>query len=65
MKVEDSGEVLLQEVDESVGGRVVGADLGAVLQLRLNLLRQLLPQFDTEQETSKKSFSDAHYTFKS
>lgn len=46
MKVQDSGEVLLQEVDESVGGRVVGADVGVVLQLRLDLLRQLLPQFD-------------------
>ncbi len=64
MKVEDSGEVLLQEVDESVGGRVVGADLGTVLQLRLDLLRQLLPQFNPEQEISKKSFSDPHYTFK-
>lgn len=44
--MKDSGEVLLQEVDESVGGRVVGADVRVVLQLRLDLLRQLLPQFD-------------------
>lgn len=41
-----SGEVLLQEADESVGGRVVGADVRVVLQLRLDLLRQLLPQFN-------------------
>lgn len=44
--MKDSGEVLLQEADESVGGRVVGADVRVVLQLRLDLLRQLLPQFN-------------------
>lgn len=41
-----SHEVLLQEVDESVGGRVVRADGRGVLQLRLDLLGQLLPQFN-------------------
>lgn len=41
----DSGGVLLEEVDEAVGGRVVGADVRGVLQLRLDLLGQLLPQF--------------------
>lgn len=46
MTEEDSGEVLLQEADEAVGGRVVGGDLGVVLQLRLDLLRQLLPEFN-------------------
>lgn len=44
----DSGEVLLQEVDEPVGGRVVGGDGGGVLQLGLDLLGQLLPQFNAE-----------------
>lgn len=43
---EDSRKVLLQEVDESVGGRVVGADGRVVLQLWLDLLGQLLPQFN-------------------
>ena len=55
-KVEGSGKVLLQEADESVGGRVVGADLGVVLQLRLDLLRQLLPELDAadrKQEVSR------------
>lgn len=41
----DSGEVLLEEVDESVGGRVVRGDVRVILQLRLDLLGQLLPQF--------------------
>ena len=48
--------VLLVVVDESVGGRVVGADLGVVLQLRLDLLRQLLPELDAadrKQEVSQ------------
>lgn len=44
--MEDSRKVLLQEVDESVGGRVVGADGRVVLQLWLDLLGQLLPQFN-------------------
>lgn len=44
--MEESRKVLLQEVDESVGGRVVGADGGVVLQLWLDLLGQLLPQFN-------------------
>lgn len=42
----DSRKVLLQEVDESVGGRVVGADGRVVLKLWLDLLGQLLPQFN-------------------
>ncbi|XP_029283430.1 ankyrin repeat and protein kinase domain-containing protein 1-like [Cottoperca gobio] len=48
MRAQDSDEVLLQEVDEAVCGRVVGADLRVVLQLRLDLLRQLLPEFNAE-----------------
>lgn len=43
---EESHKVLLQEVDESVGGGVVRADGRVVLQLRLDLLGQLLPQFN-------------------
>lgn len=39
------GKVLFQEVDEAVGGRVVSRDRGGVLQLRFDLLRQLLPEF--------------------
>lgn len=55
---DDSGEVLLQEVDESVGGRVVGADVGVVLQLGLDPLGQLLPQLDTV--TSTQTGSERH-----
>lgn len=40
-----SGKVLLQEVDETVGGRVVRRHLSGVLQLRLNLFSQLLSEF--------------------
>lgn len=43
---DDSGEVLLQEVDQAVGGRVVRRHLGVVFQLRFDLLCQLLPQFN-------------------
>lgn len=46
LEEEDSGEVLLQEANQSVGGRVVGGDGRVVLQLRFDLLRQLLPQFN-------------------
>ena len=42
-----SGKVLLEEVDESVGGGVVGVDLCGVLELRLDLLRKLLAQLDS------------------
>lgn len=44
MRAQLSGEVLLQEVDEAVGGRVVGGYLRVVLQLRLDLLGELLPE---------------------
>lgn len=43
----DSGEVLLQEVDEAIGGGVVGSDLGVVFQLRFDPLGQLLSQFNS------------------
>lgn len=56
----DSGEVLLQEVDESVGGRVVGADVGVVLQLGLDPLGQLLPQLDTVMSTQTGTGSERH-----
>ena len=45
-----SGEILLEEVDEAVGGRVVGVDLRGVLQLGLDLLRQLFAKFDSDGE---------------
>lgn len=38
--------VLLEEVDEPVGGAVVRVHLRCVLQLRFDLLRQLLSQLD-------------------
>lgn len=38
---------MLEEVDESVGGGVVGVDLCGVLELRLDLLCQLFAQFDS------------------
>lgn len=44
--VQGLGEVLLQEVHEAVGGRVVGRHLRVVLQLGFDLLRQLLPEFN-------------------
>lgn len=47
------GKVLLQEVDEAVGGRVVGGDLGGVLQLRLDLLGKLLPKLHAEGAETK------------
>lgn len=40
------GKVILEEVDEAVGGGVVGVDLCGVLQLSLNLLGELFAQFD-------------------
>lgn len=40
----DSGKVLLEKVDESVGGGVVREDLFGVLQFRFNLLCQLFAQ---------------------
>lgn len=43
----NSGKVLLEEVDESIGGGVVGVDLCSVLELRLDLLCQLFAQFDS------------------
>lgn len=43
----DSGEVLLEEVDESVGGGVMGVDLCGILELRFDLLGQLFAQFDS------------------
>lgn len=58
---EGSHKVLLQEVDESVGGGVVRADGRVVLQLRLDLLGQLLPQFNAvgrKQEVSGASSPD-------
>lgn len=51
----ESGEVLLQEVDEAVGGRVVGDDGGVVPQLWLDLFRQLLPQLDAVSPKQKVS----------
>ena len=51
---EDSGEVLLQEADEAVGGGVVRGDLRVVLQLRLDLLGQLLSQFNTKGEERRE-----------
>ncbi|TNN68370.1 hypothetical protein EYF80_021423 [Liparis tanakae] len=39
-------KVILEEVDEAVGGGVVGVDLCGVLQLSLNLLGELFSQFD-------------------
>lgn len=53
--MEESRKVVLQEVDESVGGRVVGADGGVVLQLRFDLLGQLLPQFNAFRRKEKAS----------
>lgn len=47
------GKVLLQEVDEAVGGRVVRGDLRVVLQLRLDLLGQLLPELHPEEAEAK------------
>lgn len=44
-RTSDSGKVLLEEVDEPVGGGVVGVDLCGILQLRLDLLCQLFAQF--------------------
>lgn len=46
-RTSDSGKVLLEEVDEAVGGGVVGVDLCGLLQLRLDLLSQLFSQFDS------------------
>ena len=46
-EVGGSGRVLLEEVDEPVGGGVVGVNLRLVLQLRFDLLGQLLPQLNT------------------
>lgn len=43
-----SGKVLLEEVDESVGGGVVGVDLCGVLELRLDLFGELFAQFDSD-----------------
>lgn len=47
------GKVLLQEVDEAIGGRVVGGDLRGVLQLRLDLLGQLLAELHAEGAETK------------
>lgn len=56
----DSSKVLLEEVDESVGGRVMGADFGVVLQLRLDLLCQLFPQFDAVNRKQEVSDVTTH-----
>lgn len=40
-------EIALEEVDETIGGRVVAGDGRGVLQLRLDRLRQLLAQLHT------------------
>lgn len=50
----NSGKILLEEVDESVGGRVVGVDLCGVLQLRLDLLSKLLAQFNPDGAEERK-----------
>lgn len=52
----DSGKVLLEEVDEPIGGGVMGVDLGAVLELGLDLLCKLFAQFDSKNaEEGKES----------
>lgn len=51
----DSGKVMLEEVDESVGGGVVGVDLSGVLELGLDLLCELLAQFDSNKAEGKES----------
>lgn len=43
----NSGEILLEEVDEPVGGGVVGVDLCGILELRLYLFCKLFAQFDS------------------
>lgn len=55
-KVEvDSGKVMLEEVDESVGGGVMGVDLSGVLELGLDLLCELFAQFDSNKAEEKES----------
>lgn len=44
----DSGKVLLEEIDEPVGGWVVGVDLCGILKLSLDLLCKLFAQFDSD-----------------
>lgn len=54
----DSGKVLLEEVDESVGGGVVGVHLCAVLELRLDLLGQLFAQLHPDDATAAAGGGD-------
>lgn len=53
-----SGRVLLEEVDEPVGGGVVGVDLCRVLELGLDLLGELFAQFDPDDGQGKESRHD-------
>lgn len=55
--MKDSGKVLFQEVDESIGGRVMGTDSRVILQLWFDFLGQLLPEFDAV--SRKQQVSDA------
>lgn len=45
---------MLEEVDESVGGGVVGVDLCGVLELGLDLLRELFAQFHSNKAEGKE-----------
>lgn len=47
-KKKDSGKVLLEEVDEPVGGWIMGVDLCGILELWLDLLCQLFAQFNSD-----------------
>lgn len=51
----DGGKVLLEEVDESVGGGVVGVDLCGIFELRLDLLGQLFAQLHPDDATVGRS----------
>ena len=55
-----SGEVLLEEADEPVGRGVVGGDLIGALQLRFDLLGELLSQFHPVQQDHSMLFHPQH-----
>ncbi len=61
-----SGKASLEEVDESVGGGVVGVDVRLVLELWLDLLCQLFAQFDSnnaeEQESGHQQRRDDEFS---
>lgn len=55
------GTLLLDEVDQSIGGRIVRGHWVAAIQLRLNLLSQLLSQLHSARKRRKNCMRRFQY----